>query len=320
MSITRFPHGISSFGMPLLGSGGHMTTGNVFFVHNTNGGDGNVGTDPTVPFKTLDYAIGKCTASQGDTIILMEGHAETITAAIALDVAGLTIIGLGSGDARPTITVNAAVNGLFVTTANQRIYNVKFVTGASYGITTKLFALTGGVGNHIISDCHFQVAAATKMYHLGYVLGAVGSPITFRNCLFENLSTLTIAGNGTKQKNAILIRNGDVNIIGCRFIDMGTKAKNKWVACVKAGSVGVGHLASNISIQDCVFTSRGVAVTNRAAAVSPRMSIIRSQGISTSANTAVANIFLVTYANIVDSYAIGAVNVRAKMVPAATEA
>ncbi len=59
MTVTRFPHGISSFGMPILGSGGHMTTGNVFFVQYTNGSDGNEGTSPDVPFKTLDYAIKK---------------------------------------------------------------------------------------------------------------------------------------------------------------------------------------------------------------------------------------------------------------------
>ncbi len=284
-----------------------------------SGSDGNSGENPEEPLATLDYAIGKCTASNGDIIIAKEGHAETLTTTAALDVAGVTIIGLGSGDARPTFTVNAAINGLLVTAANARIYNLKFVTGASYGITTKLFAVSGGVGMATFTDCHFQVAAATKMYHLGYVLGAKGKPVTFENCLFENLSTLTMAGNATLQKNALLIRTGDVNVIDCRFIDMGAQKKNKWAACIKAGSTGAGEDLGNVLIKDCVFNCRGVAVTNRATAVSPRTSIVDCRGISTSGNTAMANIFLVTYANVVQSYAIGAVNKRSTQVPAATE-
>src|SRR5690349_3795433 len=59
------------------------------------------GKTPDAPFATLDYAIGQCTASQGDVIYLLPGHTETTTA-IALDVAGVRIIGLGWGRIRPT--------------------------------------------------------------------------------------------------------------------------------------------------------------------------------------------------------------------------
>jgi len=319
MGLTNFPKGVTSFGMPIIGSGGHFTTGNVFFVHYTNGSDGNDGAGPTTPFKTLDWAIGKCTASQGDTIFLMEGHAETITTPVYFDVAGVTVIGLGSGDARPTFTVNAAINGFLVTGTSVLINNIKLVTGGSSTIATKLFAVTGAHGLCTFSNCHFQVAAGHKMYHLGYILGAKGKMVTIKDCLFENLSTVTIAVNTTVQHTALLIRTGDVDVIGCRFIDMGAQKKNKWAQCIMAGSTGTGEDLGNVNIQECVFTCRGVAVTNRAAAVSPRTSIIRCQGISTSSNTAVANIFLVTYANVIDSYALGAVNKRAKMVPAATE-
>jgi hypothetical protein len=136
MSITRFPHGISSFGIPVLGAGPIVTTGNVFFVDDS-GSDSSSGLSPDEPFKTLDYAIGRCTASHGDTIVLMPGHAETTTA-IAVDVAGIHIVGLGIGADRPTITATTDASDLInVSAANCCIENVILV-GAASGCTALL--------------------------------------------------------------------------------------------------------------------------------------------------------------------------------------
>ena len=314
---------LDSYGLKLPMIADYIAGGSVFFVQSTHSLANNnpsYGKNPERPLATFAYAYDQCTASKGDMVVLLPGHAETLTSTIAMDTAGVMVIGVGEGDNRPTITVNAAINGLTICAANQRMHNVKLITGASYGITTKLFAITGAHGMFTFSNCHFQVAAATKMYHLGYILGAKGVPVNFIDCVFENLSTLTMAGNATLQKNALLIRTGDVNIVGCRFIDMGAQKKNKWAGCVKAGSIGTGEDLCSIMIKDSVFTCRGVAVTCRAAAVSPRLSIVGCRGISTSSNTALANIFLVTYANMVETYAVGAVNKRAALVPAATEA
>ena len=85
-----FPGGVAIHGMPVL----NTYSGNVYWVNSASGGDGNKGTRAR-PFATLDYAIGRCTANNGDIIMVMANHAETITgvAGIALDVAGVTVIG-----------------------------------------------------------------------------------------------------------------------------------------------------------------------------------------------------------------------------------
>ena len=75
------------------------------------------------PFRTVDFAIGECTANRGDVIYVMPGHAETIVAAataatIAIDVAGVTVVCLGSGDDRPTFTFEHATSTIGVTAAN----------------------------------------------------------------------------------------------------------------------------------------------------------------------------------------------------------
>lgn len=55
-------------GVPILGSGLPLTTGNVFFVNETTGSDGNSGAGDS-PFKTLTQALAKCQANQGDTVV-----------------------------------------------------------------------------------------------------------------------------------------------------------------------------------------------------------------------------------------------------------
>ena len=131
--ITHFPFGLSSRGMPVIGGGGRETTGNVFYVSSTaSGRSDNInshGGNPLTPFATLDFAIGACTAANGDIIYLMPGHAETIISAggIDCDVAGITIVGLGNGTNRPVFTFATATTAdIDIDAANIIIENVKF--------------------------------------------------------------------------------------------------------------------------------------------------------------------------------------------------
>lgn len=58
---------------------------------------------------TVDAAVGLCTADSGDTIYVLPGHTETVTASsLTLDVAGINVVCLGSGSNRPTFTYGAA--------------------------------------------------------------------------------------------------------------------------------------------------------------------------------------------------------------------
>lgn len=107
--------------------------GEAFFVNNATvrpvggvaGSDTpNAGLTPLQPFATVDYAIGRCTASRGDGIFVFGNHAETVTAAVTLDVAGVQIIGIEQGALKPTITVNGAIDCMTVTAARCSIRNL----------------------------------------------------------------------------------------------------------------------------------------------------------------------------------------------------
>jgi hypothetical protein len=88
---------------------GAKTLGNVFYVKSTGTDGAGYGVSPEAPFASIDYAIGQCTANNGDIIIVLPGHTETITGTdITVDVAGVTVVGLGSGSLMPQIKHNHA--------------------------------------------------------------------------------------------------------------------------------------------------------------------------------------------------------------------
>ncbi|MHA2066329.1 MAG: hypothetical protein ACXABY_18315, partial [Candidatus Thorarchaeota archaeon] len=150
-----FPRGVSSFGIPVIGAGPIVTTGTVFFVDDS-GSNNNSGLDPSQPFATLAYAESQCTAGVGDTIVLMPGHAETITTAITVDVGCVHIIGLGHGAQRPNLTVGVAGDIISVTADDVTIENIYFTGHATTAATSFINVNADDV---TIRNCHFQALA-----------------------------------------------------------------------------------------------------------------------------------------------------------------
>lgn len=156
MSITNFPYGVSSFGVPLIGSSRVLTTGRVFFVHSGTGVDASGrGTDKDRPFASIDYAVGKCAANKKDIIIAMPGHVETVVAAagLDLDVAGIHLIGLGRGADRPTINFTTATTAdMDVDAANIEMENFLF-TG---GIDALAAPIDVNAADFCLHDCEWR--------------------------------------------------------------------------------------------------------------------------------------------------------------------
>lgn len=115
--------------------GGQILTGELFWV----GDSGDAAYDKMrsrVPaanmFTDLDVAVGACTASRGDIIICLEGFNQSVIAAggLDLDVAGITIVFLGSGTSQAKITFGTDVAAdMDVDAANITMIRPKFVAG-----------------------------------------------------------------------------------------------------------------------------------------------------------------------------------------------
>lgn len=129
MTLTAFPNGVSSFGVPLAGDDIPTTTGNYWWVNSVTGNTGGPGTIDQ-PYSTLNSAIGA--ASANDVIIIASSHAETLASAgaVTINKTGLTIIGLGNGNARPTFTFGTATTAsILISSAGTKLLNIVGIAG-----------------------------------------------------------------------------------------------------------------------------------------------------------------------------------------------
>lgn len=173
-------------GLPFI-SDASKFTGNIFYVDSAVGTDAaGYGTSPDAPFDTIDYAIGNCVANQGDVILVLPGHAESIAAAAGIDadVAGVSIIGLGSGNNRPTITfITATTADIDIDAANVTIKNLRFVGN----IAALAAPIDVNAAGFTMEDCDFFVAAATTDIDITVITDAAAKQMTIRRCTFNYL-------------------------------------------------------------------------------------------------------------------------------------
>ena len=160
-----FPNSTFSWGL-----GPHIVVGNTVFVDSTNAlavanTDGRRGK----PFNSIENALnsGHISASNDDKIIVMPGHTETITTdgGIALDKAGVDIIGLGRGTDRPVIILDAVAAAVTVTAANCSMENIEF--RASFGDITNAIDVTAAWFR--LNNCEFT-EEGTNLNFLDYIL------------------------------------------------------------------------------------------------------------------------------------------------------
>jgi hypothetical protein len=260
MPMTNFPTGfaagLSLRGVPLL----QTQPGNVFWVGNgyvLGGGPGTQSAGRTVlgsdngrgtfqrPFATIAYALTQCQQGNGDIIFVKPGHNETVNGAgtttavtdptglittsagttLTFNVAGASIIGLGSGPLRPTITfTTATAANIPVWSANMSIQNFLFkcnfaavasaFTGISASCASSSIAaniLTAGTVTGVLypgaSLMGTGVVPGTIV--LAQLTGATGAAGTYTVNIGQTVSSTTIT-SGTH----------DFNIENCEFRDL----------------------------------------------------------------------------------------------------
>ncbi len=241
-SMTNFPqgfaNGLSVRGMPLI----QMQPGQVFFVNNSPvlnanqkaGSNGNRGTYLD-PLATVQYALtNMCVQGRGDIIFVGPGHKENISDAttLAMNCAGVAIIGLGAGTSRPMFTLDTAnTANIPVRSSDMSIQNCLFLnnfadiasvfTGIRFSSATSTIGLAGSAG----------ATAGTTLNVVGAVTGSV-------------YPGMSVMGTGVKTGTIILRQlTGTANGIG-------TYEVNVSQAVTSATITGGTH---NFCVDNCEF-------------------------------------------------------------------
>lgn len=136
-----------------------------------------------IVFPTITAALAKCVADRGDTILVNTNHDETITTAggTTVSVNGVSIIGLGKGVDRPTISFTTSTAASFNITGNEvLIQNIQFTCGID--AQTAMINVTGtDVG---FQNCEFDTNSGTVGAILGILTGATSDRFSVVNCRF----------------------------------------------------------------------------------------------------------------------------------------
>jgi len=188
-----------------------QTTGELFFVHSGTGTDAaGYGKNPDAPLATIDYAIGLCTASKGDRIYVMPGHAETLSAAgaITADVAGISIIGMGNGSNRPTLSFANTAATFAISAADVLVENIRVT--ASVDEVVKLFNVTAA-GCTLDAVDYFETASAQAIQFL--LTTAAADQLTVKNCQHRQANAA-----GSAQAWIQLVGCDDTRILDNLFI------------------------------------------------------------------------------------------------------
>ena len=270
-----FSNGVTIRGVPI----DSPNPGEVFWVNNSSvlakggvGGSNNNDGSYRRPFKTIDYAIGKCTANRGDIIYVMPGHSETVstatggTAAVDIDVAGVSIIGLGTGAKQARFDFTLAAGAVTVGASNVSIINMNFhanVPSVLIGLTVTtlmtnlevkdclfdvettvtdafVVAIQFAVGNSnfLIENCYFDSGLQALATHAIYLVGATAGGIIRNNLITGDYTTACIGGLTTLSTEIYILEN---------YLCNGGSANVGAVATISMVAASTGAVVGNYS-------------------------------------------------------------------------
>lgn len=139
---------------------------------------------------TIQSAINACTASVGDVVYVTEGYTQTLTTIgeIALNKAGVSVIGLGAGDSLPTITISSTDNTGSIAQSGDGSFLKDIIVVTNDDALTNAVLVTGNgcVTDIIHKDTSSTIEAANvvrldtadnctlRLRHLGFTGGDAG--------------------------------------------------------------------------------------------------------------------------------------------------
>lgn len=205
MGFTNFPHGLTSFGIPLAGDGAPATFGTFYFVDYRNGSDGNTGKSTTKAFKTLSKAYTAVTSNANDVVIIDGDSTVVETAMVSLSSNRVHTIGW-NGVPSPYGYGNGAKLSVAVTTAATDIAtlqntgvrntfsNIKITN--SNTVAEGLYAVADGGEYSRWFGCEFYKSTDLDEAGAAELLCNADSG-QYINCTFGSLAN-TVSANGAR--------------------------------------------------------------------------------------------------------------------------
>jgi hypothetical protein len=254
-NFSNFLNGVTIRGVPIT----QLHPGKVFYVNGSSvlaegavgGSNGNSGSY-TKPFATIVYALTRCLAGRGDIILVMPGHTETISGAGTITaVAGVAIVGLGTGTARPTLTFSATTSTVAVSAANFTMHNILCLV--SIDAVVKCFNVTAA--NFTMSQVDYQLTSAKSPVTF-LVTSAAGTDMVIRNCRHYQNTAVSVtkwidlvgADRALIEDNIMLVSSSIHVVGGTTTASLDVVLRNNIISNVAVDAASVIMLAATTGV------------------------------------------------------------------------
>lgn len=226
-------------------------------------------------YTSINSALNVCVTGRGDRIYVLPGYTESITAADAwssLAATDVSVVGLGQGTNRPSLTWNAATATVLFDTANFRVANCNLFLAGPHAAGTALTVaapITLSAAGCAIEDCTiFWGFDADQIVTIGITTTAAADYFSF-------------SGNYCRAETAAAPTTTFLRLTGTDYLSI----KDTYVQ-------GPGSTTAIGPVQQLTTASLGVNITN-------------STFISTTASSTIAFTAIAGCTGIVDKCAFG---------------
>lgn len=213
------------------------STGNIWYCD--DGGSGGDGKTWTTAKTTLETA--EALMSAGDILYVGANHNEPLGTTANLAVVGITVIGMGEGDARPLFDYDTTDVELTLNAANITLKNLRFRPGVTLTVAAIVLS-SNGIGC-TIENCDFEDGEGANEEFIDCIVAdPCSAGLTVKNCTYFNVNET--AGDPDAFINLDAGTIADVSIIGCNAFGQFDEA------CIWSDAVN-----TNLLIKDNVLSN-----------------------------------------------------------------
>lgn len=237
MTLTNFPNGVSSFGVPVIGGiGGIPLTGTWYFCDAVRGSDGNEGTSPDQAFNTLTQAYTKCVSGRNDVVVIIGDGSTTATQRLSETLTWAKDATHLIGETAPSMVAQRAR----ISTATGATANVNpLVNVTASGCAFLNFSLFQGVGEAATEEQLWQ-EAGQRNYYGNVAFGGMGG----------------VAGAADADSYSLQLYGGSENLFENCFFGVDTRDRDAANANVRIRKNASSVASTRNIFRDCVFAMR----------------------------------------------------------------
>ncbi len=241
MTLTAYPNGLSSFGIPVLGGiFGIPFSGNYYFVDAVTGADGNAGSADS-PMATLTGAYGRCVAGNNDVVIIVGDGSTTATQRLSA-----TLVWAKSATHLVGMTAPTAISQRArISTATGATANVNpLVQVTAQGCVFANFSLFQGVGETATAE-QLWSEEGQRNYYWNVQFGGMGS----------------VAGASEAASYSLRLYGASENTFDGCTIGLDTRDRDEANASLLIRKNATPTASTRNVFRDCLFPMRATAAT-----------------------------------------------------------